>query len=86
MKLAIVNPRKTTSSVTSPCGSIRRRHTQTPNAHHKLISREDLLFITLTISGMFQNGSIIPAIKDIFANIVIFIVIRGKRSPKAKPL
>jgi hypothetical protein len=63
-KFVMVNHLKTISSVTSPCGSIAVKESHTPVAHHILISSEDLLFTTRTISGMFQKGRAMPASND----------------------
>lgn len=77
----MVKPRNTSSSVSRPCGSISRRHIHTPDAHQRLISREDLRLITLMTSGMFQNGRSMAAASDILANMLIipFRRIRASR-------
>jgi hypothetical protein len=71
VKFVIVNHLKTISSVRSPCGSISNNDSHTPVAHHVLMSSDERLFTTRTISGMFQNGSIMPATSDTIPKIVI---------------
>lgn len=52
-------------------GAIRIKQTQTPRAQCKLMSADDLRFTIRAISGIFQKGRTIAAIKAIFS--VIFL-------------
>jgi hypothetical protein len=52
-----------------PAGNIARKQNHTPSAQGILRSFDDRRFIILTISGIFQRGSIILATKAILFNI-----------------
>lgn len=57
----ILNARQTISVDLNPAGAMNKKQIQTPNAQYKLMSLEDFLFITRTISGIFHNGNAIAA-------------------------
>lgn len=63
----MLNVRQTGSAERKASGAINKKHIHTPNAQYKLMSLEDLLLITLTIRGIFQNGNAIAAINAIFS-------------------
>lgn len=75
----MVNAFQTESVERSPSGSINKKHIHTPSAQDILMSLEDLLFMTLTISGMFHKGKITAAIKAIVCIIpsTISIALHG---------
>ena len=59
------------SSERNPDGAIRRIQTQTPIAHHMLMSSDDLRLTTRTINGMLNNGRTTLVTTATFSNAVI---------------
>ena len=68
------------SGLLMPAGNIARKQTHAPTAQTTLISFDERLLIILIISGIFQRGSIILAIKAILVNIIIHFSTRLLRS------
>ena len=60
-----------------PAGNISRKQVHAPKAQKILISFEERRFIILTISGIFQRGSIMLAIKAILLNIFVDVIARS---------
>ena len=69
IKLPIANTFHTRKSLFKPDGSNASKHAHTPIAQNRLISSEDLRFIILRMSGIFQKGRIIDATKAILSII-----------------
>ncbi|MCX5668164.1 MAG: hypothetical protein NTY34_07665 [Candidatus Omnitrophica bacterium] len=61
----ILNARQTMSEERKASGAIKTKHIHTPTAHGMLRSLEDLLLMTLTISGILNKGKTIAAMNDI---------------------
>jgi len=53
-----------------PAGNIANRQIHTPSAQKMLRSLDERRFMILTISGIFQRGKIIPAMRAILFNII----------------
>ena len=65
----MLNARQTRSAEVKACGAINRKHTHTPAAQCMLISSEDFLLTTLTMSGILNKGNAIAATNAIFSII-----------------
>ena len=52
-----MNVRQTTSCEVNPDGAIKRMQTQTPNAHDRLMSSDDLRLTIRMMSGMLKSGN-----------------------------
>ena len=71
-RLAMANTFQTKKSLFSPDGNIAKRHAHIPMAQAMLMSFEERRFIMRIISGMFQRGITIEAIKAILSIIMPF--------------
>ena len=58
------------SGLLMPAGNIARKQTHAPTAQTTLISFDERLLIILIISGIFQRGKIILAMRAIFCIIM----------------
>lgn len=70
IRLTMLNARQTISGECNASGAIKTKHVHTPTAHGILRSFEDLLFMTLTIRGIFHRGNTIAAI-----SAIVFVIL-----------
>ena len=72
------------SELAIPEGNMAKKHTHAPIAQYRLRSLDERRFIILTISGIFQRGRIILAIKAILFIIIIHFSTRPPRRTRSK--